>query len=318
MRLTSKMMHSNMLRNLQSGMQRMERFNKQLATDRTIQLPSDDPVVAGTIMRLQANIAETDQLKRNVDHAVSWVDSSESVFGEVSAIVLRVKELTVYGLSDTLPTDAREAIAREVEQIYENLIQLGNSMHEGKYLFSGQKTITQPFQIPEAIPGERILVTPHYLGDDASLRVEVGAGSTIAINVDGESAFRTVFDAVVSTHTYLRKLSELEELGDEEKIDELQKEDLRALGNQSLKLIDTAVDTLVTIRSDMGARANRLDLSQSRLGDLGINLRRLLGRSADVDVSEAIMNLKAEETVYRTALSVGARIIQPSLVDFLR
>ncbi|MFB5029324.1 MAG: flagellar hook-associated protein FlgL, partial [Limnochordia bacterium] len=63
---------------------------------------------------------------------------------------------------------------------------------------------------------------------------------------------------------------------------------------------------------------NRVELARERMLDLQLNLTRILSEEQDLDYAEAIMELKMEEFAYRTALAVGARIIQPSLVDFLR
>ncbi len=82
--------------------------------------------------------------------------------------------------------------------------------------------------------------------------------------------------------------------------------------------IDNAINNLLRIRADVGARQNRLDLTANRLDSDNINFTKLMSQNEDVDMAETIMNLQSEENVYRASLSGGARIIQPSLVDFLK
>ncbi len=82
--------------------------------------------------------------------------------------------------------------------------------------------------------------------------------------------------------------------------------------------MDAALDGVLQHVSELGGKQNRVELAQERLLDLQLNLTKILSEEQDLDYAEAIMELKMEEFAYRTALAVGARIIQPSLVDFLR
>ena len=78
------------------------------------------------------------------------------------------------------------------------------------------------------------------------------------------------------------------------------------------------MDEVLSSRAEVGAKLNRIELAEERLKDLEINLNKLLSNVQDIDVAEKIMDLKSEENAYRIALAVGARIIQPTLVDFLK
>lgn len=85
-----------------------------------------------------------------------------------------------------------------------------------------------------------------------------------------------------------------------------------------IKEFDDHLNTLLAVRADIGARGSRLELVGTRISENAITFTRLLSDAQDADMSEVIMNLKNAENVYKAALSVGGRIIQPSLVDFIR
>ncbi|RKD32331.1 flagellar hook-associated protein FlgL [Thermohalobacter berrensis] len=87
---------------------------------------------------------------------------------------------------------------------------------------------------------------------------------------------------------------------------------------ETLGRIDKANNNLLSVRADIGAKVNRLELTQKRLESAEINFTKLLAENEDADLSEVIMDLKMKENVYRASLAAGARIIQPTLVDFLR
>lgn len=77
------------------------------------------------------------------------------------------------------------------------------------------------------------------------------------------------------------------------------------------------LDNITKIRSDIGGKTNRMELVLNRIGDDSINYTQLLSDAQDVDMSEIIMKLKNAENVYQASLSTGARVIQPSLIDFI-
>ncbi|NLV63245.1 MAG: flagellar hook-associated protein FlgL, partial [Clostridiaceae bacterium] len=93
--------------------------------------------------------------------------------------------------------------------------------------------------------------------------------------------------------------------------------DSEAAGNM-LGRIDDDINNILRVRSGVGARMNRLELTANRLEDDFINFTSLMSKNEDADIAEVIMNLMNEENVYRASLSAGARVIQPRLVDFLK
>lgn len=82
--------------------------------------------------------------------------------------------------------------------------------------------------------------------------------------------------------------------------------------------MEKQLDNINRIRADLGARYNRLELTENRLRMDKVTFTRLMSENEDADIAEVIMKLKNEENVYQASLSAGARIIQPNLLDFLR
>jgi len=245
-------------------------------------------------MRLHSDLTHTKQYRANIGVALSWLEATDSVLNEVGQALQRVKELAVYGANGVLPQDARDAIAREVDQILEHLVDLANSSHAGLYLFGGHRTTTPPYVLSGG--------TVSYQGDTEPGRreLEIASGVKIAVNVLGSELFDQIFQAV----TNLR--------------DALYEGDTATVGNQSLAEVEDALDTLLRVRADVGARINRLELADARMQELELNVEQLISDNEDVDLARAIIDLKVAENVYRAALASGARIIQPTLLDFLR
>jgi flagellar hook-associated protein 3 FlgL len=88
--------------------------------------------------------------------------------------------------------------------------------------------------------------------------------------------------------------------------------------SSKLSDLDDAINILLKFRSQVGAKINRLEATRTRVENNRIDYTALLSKTEDIDIAQVIMDLKMEENVYRASLAVGARIIQPTLVDFLR
>lgn len=85
-----------------------------------------------------------------------------------------------------------------------------------------------------------------------------------------------------------------------------------------LKDVDTGFNKLLSVQSEIGARANRVEAFENRLLDNNLQLKKMLSSIEDVDYAEAMIRLKSEESVYQASLASSAKIIQPTLMDFLR
>lgn len=99
--------------------------------------------------------------------------------------------------------------------------------------------------------------------------------------------------------------------------------DLRAgnrekISGDDITKLDEAIDNVLKIRSQVGARTNRLENALNRFGDFKLSFKELLSKNEDIDLAEVVMQLQEWKSVYETALAAGAQVIQPTLLQFLR
>lgn len=187
MRITQSMMTSTMMSGLQGNYKRLDKYQEQMMTQRRINRPSDDPVGVASALQYRSQITATTQFEQNAEDADSWLKYGDTVMTEVTQIIQRLSELAVQGGTDTVPKDARLNIAAEVDQLFEQLVSLGNSQFKGKYIFNGERTDERPF------PDNPVLT--QYKLDDGEVRYQVGAGITVAVNTLGEKVFGSFGDA---------------------------------------------------------------------------------------------------------------------------
>ena len=303
MRITNGMLVNNMVNYIGNNLSRMEKYQYQLATGKKIQMPSDDPVVAARSLKLRTDVAQIEQYKKNVEDAQSWLDITETAVGNVGDIFTRVRELTVDASNGTKTQDDLNKIKSELQQLKIQLTHVANTTYAGRYIFSGYQT-NKPLMDENGV----------YTIDVANtelIKYEVGIGDDMNINILGGDLFNIPSTNAVNGNS-ARMIQSIDNL-----LLNIDSGESAAI-SASLGDIDSIVENILRIRSDIGARQNRLDLTSNRLENDYLNFSDLMSKNEDVDEAETIMYLTNEEYVYKASLAGGARIIQPSLVDFLK
>lgn len=297
MRITQSMMSSSMMKNLQNNYKRLDKYQEQLMTNRRLNRPSDDPVGVASALHYRAEISSTTQFAENVDDADSFLKFTDTVMNEATQIVQKLSELAVQGGTDTVPKDARENIAREVEQLYTHLVSLGNTQFKGRYILNGQRTDQKPY--PDDPANEK------YSLDDGIVQYQVGAGIYVDVNVLGDKVFGKFGDAD-NLFTIVNDMKTA-----------LLNDNTSGISGAIPKL-QGALEKLVIGQAEVGAKQNRLEFTTSRLEDLNLNYIDLQSKTEDIDMPKVITELKTAESIFQASLDTIARISRPSLLDFLR
>lgn len=309
-RVTSNMLNNQMLLNLNRNGVNLNNLQTQLTTGRKINKPSDDPVGITYSMRYRAELSSNDQYQKNVSSAQSWLEYTDTTVDQVGSILHRMKELTVQASSSTNPPSALNSIRTEIDQLKEQLIDIGNSKVNGKYIYNGQKYDQKPYDFPKDADGKSIILDTDIetlVTDSGDVNYIVGDSVQLPVNITGNVIFGTPDDKN-GDHLFsiINRLTTALENGKFEDI------------SGELDNIDTRLDKVLTARSVVGARANRVDLMAGRLGDLEINLTDMQSRTEDADAEKLLLNAKVQESIYNASLSVGAKIISNTLADFIR
>jgi len=294
MRITNGMLITNMMRNHARNMRNFEKLQGQLSSGKRILKPSDDPVAVAKSLKLRADLSYNQQYVGNADNAISWLEATESALKDLGDVLHRARELAVQASNGTLAPEDRMAVADEIEQLQGHIVQVGNATYAGRYIFAGYKT-DQPAFVEDN--GQLV-----YQGDSGNIAFEIGVGNRIEVNVVGG-----------------QDGAEIDKIYD---MLERFKNDLRSGANANLSgyigEIDQRMTQVLSQRSMVGAKVNRFELIRARLREEELNFTNLLSQNEDADIAEVIVRLKEAENVYRASLAAGARIIMPTLIDFLR
>jgi flagellar hook-associated protein 3 FlgL len=144
---------------------------------------------------------------------------------------------------------------------------------------------------------------------------------------DFDSSLAGTLNGIIVT---LNELNELDELTQKQKNGEFSTDDLtrltelqgknlnQSLGGELLGQVDDHIDNMLSIRSELGAKANRLDAAKKKNDEETFNMTKLLSKTEDIDFAEKIMQYMMMSNVYEASLSTGAKILQPTILDFLK
>ena len=291
-RITQRLLVSRSMSSLQLGLNRLSSSQEKLSTGRNINRPSDSPTGTNDAMRLRAGLTANAQYTRNAQDGQSWLDEADSTLTSMLDQVRRARDLVVQAASTgTGGPDARAAIATELTQIRQSLLDDANTQHLGRPLFGGTTSGSKAYD-----------ASGTYLGDTNAVTRTVGEGVTVAVNVTGPAAFST------STNDLFAVLSDV--------IDQIRTDPAAASGG--LSRIDDVQGAMRTAHAEIGTRMNRVEAATSSLSAAALSGSKSLSDVENVDVAAAIVDLQMQEVAYQSALGATSRVLQPTLLDFLR
>ena len=302
MRVTQSMLSSNLLRNLNNSYGKMSKLQEQMNSGKLVNRPSDDPVIAVKGMGYRLDLDKNEQYKRNINEANSWIDSTDESLDQVGTALKRVKELLVQAATDSNTSEDRQKIGAEISQLRQQIRDIANTKVGESYIFSGTHT-NSPLYIDENGPQNPALSAN---GKVNSIEVNVFDGISMQININGSSIFGEIDTFMEEAETLINDPNSTgESIGNK-------------LGDGATTELGAIFEKVLTIRAEVGARQNRLELMDNRLAIREVNITKQMSENEDTDYAKAITDMATTESIHQAALSVGAKIIQQTLVDFIR
>lgn len=290
-RVTTSSMASSAMRQLQTNLSQLSRLQEQAASQRAFLALSDDPAAATTALRLHGEQQRNEQYARNIGDGLAWLTAADSAITAGTALLGRVRTLTLQGANDgAMDATAKEAIAVELESIRAEMLSTANTTIVGRSVFAGtsDKPAFDENGVPSGIPGSEVV---RQISDAGSIRVDS----------DGEAVFGAGANSVFAL------------------IDDIVA-DLRSGVNVGSRVgeIDQRRNAMLSAQGTVGARQAQIERAKEATVQDAVSLEARRAAVEDVDSVEVLVKLQAQELVYRSALAVTGRVLQPSLMDFLR
>ena len=144
MRVTQNMMSNIFVRNLQKQTEAMLQRQEQLASQKRINRPSDDPAGMARVLDGRSSLAAIDQYVENIKQGKSRLEITETTLEQVDDLVQQAGDLARANSGEEITAEQREFAAENIKEIYDHIMQLANSKFGGRYMFSGYQTARRP------------------------------------------------------------------------------------------------------------------------------------------------------------------------------
>ncbi|MFZ7125716.1 MAG: flagellar hook-associated protein FlgL [Desulfobacterales bacterium] len=291
MRVTTQLMTESMKNHLLSQTERMLKKQEIISTTKRINRPSDDPIGAASVLYHKRLLSSIDQYDRNIQVGKNRMEFTETTLETVEDLISEGRNWAINQASATV-TD-RDNAYFQVERIRDQMLQLANSKLGDNYIFGGHQTDAPPFD-----------VDGNYQGDDGKHSVIIGDKREMSMEADGSR----IFHGTSGTADVFDIMNQL----------------LTGIQNGEVTLIQSQVDRLTeareqiqNIRAENAASYKHMEMTESQLARFHLSVENIISRTEDADLNEAIIDLKNQEVAYQAALETAARIVQPTLMNFL-
>lgn len=301
MRVTNRAMTNTYLSDVQKSLQSINKLNTQLNTGKQINKVSDNPYEAIKILNMQNEINDVERYNYNCDEITGWLDSTDDALDKIGNISSEIKVLLT-SISGSYGEDEIKAIRSEINEKVKQIGEALNTTYAGRFIFGGSNTDEAPVEIFENADGIVELRLKAGSNED-KLKAEISAG----IGIDYNLTASQVTDNLKGLNTINNILVELgNNPVDKERVQELNSE----LGDYMNHVLNN--------RAAIGARSNTVSNVKSSNDENILRLKGVYSDMQDVDWAEKYIELTSAQMVYNSSMQVGAKMIQPTLLDYLR
>lgn len=324
MRITNASMVRSHLYDTQNNLTNMSKINQQISTGKVINTVSDDPHKAIKIMNMNNEIKYTEKYNYNIDEAVGWMNTTDGALENVGNLLGEIKETILKVGNGTYSQNEMKSLNEDMNEKIKQLADTLNSTHGGKYLFGGSSVDDAPITVIENPDGTVKLEfskdkNGQIIPNTDDLKADISSGTNIDYNISvGE--ILNIKDANGNTVNLLDEINNLSTLmndianGDEQTAAKAKE----TLLNDTKGKIDTLFDHVVNERTSLGVRVNTAEKIKELNDEDILNIQEVLSKTQDTDVVEKFIELKSAEMIYQASIQVGAKLIQPTILDYIR
>ena len=317
MRITNASMVRSHLYDTQNNLTNMSKINQQISTGKVINTVSDDPHKAIKIMNINNEIKYTEKYNYNIDETVGWMNTTDGALDNVGNLLGEIKE-TILKVGNG--TYSQNEMNEKIKQLADTL----NSTHGGKYLFGGSSVDDAPITVIENPDGTVKLEfskdkNGQTIPNTDDLKADISSGINIDYNIsvgeilnikDGNGNTVNLLDEINNLSTLMNDIAN----GDEQTAAKAKE----TLLNDTKGKIDTLFDHVVNERTSLGVRVSTAEKIKELNDEDILNIQDVLSKTQDTDVVEKFIELKSAEMIYQASIQVGAKLIQPTILDYIR
>ncbi len=299
MRIASNTVQDNIVRQIQQLGAQNSKLQSQVASGQRLTQIEDDPAAAGRVLGQQSELRRVDQYDRNATRALEISQASFAGLSDVKKISDRAGELATLGRSPTSPA-ALSAYAAEVNQLIEQLVQVGNTRLGNDYIFAGTAVDAPPFDATRNVTTGQVTLVA-YDGDTSQASIPLSEVASVAPGTSGATnqGVRDLLNQLVGLR------------------DALATSDSAGIATAQSSIV-TGEDALISAVAENGAVQLRIEINRSQQQARGDRLISLVSSETSADLPDTIVRLNQAQTAYQAALQSAASIMRISLLDYIQ
>jgi len=338
LRVTNKMLSTSFLRDMNNNLANLQELQQQMTSGKEIRRPSDNPFKVARAMQLHSSINANKQYNENISDTINWLDTTDTALGQVGDVLQRIRELIVSAGNASYSENERRAIKDEINEKIGEIAQILNTNFDGKYIFGGTRGTTKPVDAaPDPSTNNTKLFYNSRSGTEldpnstdvdvqnelnmikGKMSVEISQGVSMEYNVTAADIIEFTSEDGTK-YNLMELLTNITNHLDGKDNDGNPDTDkaLELLNKSDLKGITDTINNLLKIRSEVGAKQNRMDSAKLRNEEETFNMTEILSQTEDIDITEKTMQYATMQVVYMASLQTSARVLQPTLMDYLR
>lgn len=318
MRVSNSTTYREFNRNMAINQNRLQKYQNQLNSLTEYSKSSDNPLMFAKIININDSIAQNANYNATIGDSMAWGKTQDSALASATDSLHRIRQLIESSATGTQGKEEMQANKNEIISEIEGIVDSLNTNFDGRYIFGGRNTKTPPFEIVKDGDGNISEIKYHGTKDqvvngvtvakDGNLSREIATGVTVDLISDGR-----LFMKEEGTEANPENLSTFFS----DIMTALNSDDKGALSGDLLAKIDVHTENFVNVRSRIGTVTNRFEAAKERNESENINLKEVLSEKQDVDVIQKYMEYSNQMLAYQASLSMGTKIMQISILDYI-
>lgn len=297
------------MRNLNNNMKSVYKYQEQLSTMEQVSRPSDDPLKVSKVLDLNNEIKQNEEYKSTINDSIDFTNAQDSALANATNSMQRIYTLAQQAANGTYNDQDRDAIKTEVENEIDTLMDSLNTSFGGSYIFAGNNTTTKPFEKTVDAEGNFTGIkyngTTEEDGISGNTTKEIARGVNVELQTDGRALMNSQ-SAEDNLGSFFNELLTA--------LDDNNTEDI---GGDLLGRVDSEMNNIVNLRTNIGATTNRLKAAKDRNESEFLNLKTTYSNTQDIDLAETYMQYSMEMVAYEASLQMGNKILQNSLLNYM-
>lgn len=311
MRVTNGMNNQNILNSINKNQAKMADLQIQMASEQKINYLSDNPESASRILNADVSMNKIENYLNNIKSMTGELAMSESVLTQVGTAINRVLELTTSASNGTNNEQTLQAINDELKQIREQIISLANTEYNGNYIYSGTKTGVVPFSVSDdgSISYNGTLST-----DDYKRSFHIGDNVKESINLNGGEVFGySTYNTETEKYDGYGLFDVLNNvINDIDKVP-TNYDDIRS----HLDDIKSCQEAVVSFRTNLGAKQNRLEMAAEQHENNKLTLNSLKENLQTVDIADIVTQISQQQTALQASMYASSTLLKISMLDYI-